>query len=263
MNRATSALVTVLVLAAGSAVGAMQTDSSTHGSASPGSATVDVYAAASLTDVFTQLAQAYESAHPGIAIRLTFAGSSDLAAQINEGAPADVFASANEQQMTAAGEHIDGDAMLFASNTLTIAVPEGNPGGVTGFASLTDPDLAVVVCAPEVPCGAATAALESLLGVSLSPVSELSNVTDVLGSVASGEADAGLVYVTDLARADGVEGIAISGADAAVTSYPIAVMNTGDARDAARGFVDYVVGSQGRATLASAGFATPRVAAGR
>lgn len=257
MNRATSALVTALVLGAVSTVGAMQTDLSTHGSASPGSATVDVYAAASLTDVFTQLAEAYESAHPGVAIRLTFAGSSDLAAQINEGAPADVFASANEQQMTVAGEHVDGDAMLFASNTLTIAVPERNPGGVTDFASLANPDLVVVVCAPEVPCGAAAATLESLLGVTLSPVSELSNVTDVLGSVASGEADAGLVYVTDLARADGVKGITFSGADAAATSYPIAVMATGDARAASRGFVDYVLGPRGQATLAAAGFAPP------
>ncbi len=258
-----SALATILVLSACSAAGATQIDSGTHGSTAPRRATVDVYAASSLTDVFTQLARAYESAHPGVTIRVTFAGSSDLAAQINEGAPADVFASANEQQMTAAGEHIDGDAMLFASNTLTIAVPASNPGGVTDFASLANPELAVVACAPEVPCGEATAALESMFGVNLSPVSELSNVTDVLGSVASGEADAGLVYVTDLARADGVEGIALSRADAAATSYPIAVMTTGDARDAARGFVSYVLGPQGRVTLASAGFAPPRVAAGR
>jgi len=261
MNRATSALVTVLVLAAGSAVGAMQTDSSTHESASPGSATVDVYAAASLTDVFTQLAQAYESAHPGIEIRLTFAGSSGLAAQINEGAPADVFASANEHQMEVAGDHVDGASTLFASNTLTIAVPEGNPGGITDFASLARPGLAVVVCAPEVPCGAATVAVEQSLGVMLSPVSELTNVTDVLGGVASGEADAGLVYVTDLNRADGVEGIPVEGADAAATYYPIAAMTTGDSPDAARGFVNYVLGPYGRAALSAAGFATPAASA--
>ncbi len=226
-------------------------------------ATVDVYAASSLTDVFSQLAKGYESAHPGIEIRLAFAGSSDLAAQIVEGAPADVFAAANERQLASTGEHVEGEVQVFASNTLVIAVPLGNPGGVTDFASLASADLDVVVCAPEVPCGAATVELQASHGVILSPVSELSNVTDVLGSVASGEADAGLVYVTDLERANGVEGIAIAGADASATSYPIAVMTTGDARVAAKGFVDYVLGQRGQAMLADAGFAPPRTATGR
>jgi molybdate transport system substrate-binding protein len=226
-------------------------------------ATVDVYAASSLTDVFSQLAEGYESAHPGVEIRLTFAGSADLAAHINEGAPADVFAAANQRQLASTAEHVDGGAQVFASNTLVIAVPLGNPGGVTDFASLASPELAVVVCAPEVPCGAAAVALEASQGVTLSPVSELSSVTDVLGTVASGEADAGLVYVTDLDRADGVEGIALAGSGGAPTSYPIAVMMTGDARVAARGFVDYVLGTRGQATLAAAGFAPPRAAVGK
>ena len=216
--------------------------------------TVDVYAASSLTEVFTSLAGAYEDDHPNVDIRLTFAGSSDLASQINEGAPADVFASANESQMGAVGEHIDGTAALFASNTLTIAVPRGNPGGVTGFASLADPGLKVVVCAPEVPCGAATSILENTLGVTLSPVSELTNVTDVLGAVSSGEADAGLVYVTDLARATDVEGISFAGSDVAVTRYPIAVLAASHARSDARDFVDFVLGPKGRSALANAGF---------
>jgi molybdate transport system substrate-binding protein len=159
--------------------------------------------------------------------------------------------------MAVAGEHIDGKSELFASNTLTIAVPAGNPGGVTDFASLAKPGLKVVVCAPEVPCGAAAVTVEKALGVTLTPVSELTNVTDVLGSVASGEADAGLVYVTDLARTKGVEGIAFAGSDNAITSYPIAVMTTGDAAEASRGFVNYVLGAHGQATLAAAGFARP------
>jgi molybdate transport system substrate-binding protein len=182
--------------------------------------------------------------------------------QLNEGAPADIFASANEKQMAVANENVEGGTALFASNTLTIAVPEGNPGGVTDFASLANPDLAVVVCAPEVPCGAATAKVEESLGVTLSPVSELTSVTDVLGSVASGEADAGLVYVTDLARAEGVEGIDFAGSEAAVTLYPIAVMTTGDAPDASRGFVDYVLGPRGLAALGAAGFGAPDADAG-
>ena len=265
MNRAILAVTASLALAGCSSTAAATTHATAHATASANAsvaapqetATVDVYAAASLTDVFTQIADDYMAEHPGIQIRLTFAGSSDLAAQINEGAPADVFASANEKQMAVAGEHIDGKSELFASNTLTIAVPAGNPGGVTDFASLANPGLKVVVCAPEVPCGAATVTVEKALGVTLSPVSELTNVTDVLGSVASGEADAGLVYVTDLARAKGVEGIAFTGSDTAATYYPIAVMTTGDAAEASRGFVDYVLGAHGQATLAAAGFARP------
>lgn len=241
----------------------VSTGTAAHGSSAPADATINVYAAASLTVVFTKIAESYEVAHPGTRIRLTFAGSSDLAAQINEGAPADVFASANEKQMDVAGDHIDGASTLFARNTLTMAVPAGNPGGITDFASLARPGLAVVVCAPEVPCGAATVALEQSLGVILSPVSELTNVTDVLGSVASGEADAGLVYGTDLNRADGVEGIPVEGADAAATYYPIAAMTTGDSPDAARGFVDYVLGPYGRAVLSAAGFASPAALTGK
>ena len=240
-----------LALLAGGAILATALGScATHSDAT----TVDVYAASSLTEVFTSLAGAYEADHPDVDIRLTFAGSSDLASQINEGAPADVFASANEKQMDAVGEHVEGTAALFASNTLTIAVPRGNPGGVTDFASLADPTLKVVVCAPEVPCGAATSLLENTLGVTLSPVSELSNVTDVLGAVSSGEADAGLVYVTDLARAKGVEGVPFAGSDAAVTRYPIAVLGAAHARTDAHDFVGFVLGPKGRAALAHAGF---------
>ncbi len=219
--------------------------------------TLNVYAAASLTDVFTALAEDYEKAHPEVDIRFTFAGSSDLASQINEGAPADIFASANEKQMDAVSEHIDGVAALFASNTLTIAVPAGNPAGITDFASLANPGVIVVVCAAEVPCGAATAKVEESLGVTLSPASELTNVTDVLGTVASGEADAGLVYVTDIARAKGVESIPFAGSDAAVTHYPIAVLKSSMASSQARAFTDYVLGKEGRAALTSAGFVLP------
>lgn len=224
---------------------------------------VDVYAASSLTDVFTPLAEVYESQSPGVDVRLTFAGSAELAAQIAEGAPADVFASANERQMANVSEYAYGDPQTFASNSLTIVVPTGNPGGVTDLASLARPDLTVVLCAPEVPCGAATLALQVAEGVTLSPASELSNVTDVLGTVASGEADAGLVYVTDVARAEGVEEIPLTDATSPTTAYPIAVMTTGDARVAAQGFVDFVLGQRGQEMLAAAGFASPRSAGER
>lgn len=222
--------------------------------------TINVFAAASLTDVFTEIAAHYKVEHPEVDIRFTFAGSSDLASQINEGAPADIFASANEKQMDAVTEHIDGAAQLFASNTLTIAVPTGNPAGVTDFASLANPGVTVVVCAAEVPCGAATEKVEKSLGVTLTPVSELTNVTDVLGSVASGEADAGLVYVTDIARAKGVQSIPFAGSEAAITRYPIAVLTPSTASTQARAFVDYVLSAKGLAALAAAGFAMPDAA---
>jgi len=217
-------------------------------------ATVDVYAAASLTDVFTQLGTEFEAGHPGVKVTLTFAGSSELAAQINELAPADVFASANEAQMEVAREHILGGPQVFTQNALAIAIANGNPLGIRSLADLARKDVVTVLCAEQVPCGSAAAALFAAARVRVSPASEEANVTDVLGKVASGEADAGLVYVTDLARAHGVEGIAIPNTEAAANRYPIAVMDTGDAPDAAASFVAFVESAQGQAVLTAAGF---------
>ena len=218
---------------------------------------VNVYAAASLTDVFTSLADQYEKAHDGVDVRLTFAGSSDLASQINEGAPADVFASANEKQMTAVEKLVDGKSEIFATNTLTIVVPTGNPAGVTDFASLATPSLRLVICEPEVPCGAATATIATQLGVTLTPVSEAGSVTDVLGSVSSGEADAGVVYRTDVARADRIQEIPFDESDLAVNRYPIAVMTTGKAAGESKDFMAFVLGKDGQDALQSAGFGAP------
>jgi len=221
------------------------------------SATVDVYAAASLTNVFTELADQFHSEHPSITISLTFAGSQDLASQINEGAPADVFASADERNMELVANEVASPATIFASNTLTIVVPAGNPAHIEGLASLAEPGVLVVVCAPSVPCGAATERVTQSQGVTLSPASEESNVTDVLGKVSAGEADAGLVYVTDVARASGVESVHLDGAEASLNRYPIAALTTGDAPDAAQLFVDFVLSDAGRAVLAAAGFQLP------
>ena len=228
---------------------------------SPGDAVapveIDVYAAASLTDVFTALATEFEETHSGVDVLLTFGGSSDLASRIAEGAPADVFASADEQQMNVVSGLAAGTPTVFAANVLTIAVPTGNPAGITGFASLGEPGLVVVTCAPEVPCGAATAALEERFSIDLLPASEEPSVTDVLGKVASGEADAGLVFVTDIARAEGVEQVAIEGAGAASSSYFIAAIADSDAGTSADDFVAFVLGDRGQALLAEAGFRAP------
>ncbi|WP_062299199.1 molybdate ABC transporter substrate-binding protein [Demequina maris] len=218
---------------------------------------LDVYAAASLSEVMETLAVGFEEVLPWVDVRVTYGGSSDLAAQILEGAPAAVFASADEAQMAAVADEVAGEPVVFATNTLTIAVPEGNPAGVTGLGSLADDAVVTVVCAPQVPCGAATATLAAHAGVDIAAVSEELSVTDVLGKVASGQADAGVVYVTDVPRAEGVEAVAIDGADAVVNRYPIARLKRSDFAEIADDFVAYVAGAEGRAVLAEAGFGAP------
>lgn len=210
-----------------------------------------VFAAASLTEAFEELAPE---------ATFSFAGSNELAAQIREGAPADVFASADEKNMAKVIDAglVDGDPADFATNALEIAVPPGNPAGIETFADLAAPGVKLVVCAPEVPCGAATATAARVGGVTLHPVSEESSVTDVLGKVSSGEADAGLVYVTDvIAAGDAVEGIAFDESAAAITTYPIAALAPADASAVASAFVAFITGDAGTAVLASAGFGRP------
>lgn len=218
---------------------------------------ITVFAAASLTQVFEQLGADFEAEHPGTEIAFSFAGSSDLVAQLVEGAPGDVFASANEASMARLvdADLADGEPAVFATNVLEIAVPPGNPAGVTDLASLADAGVRLVVCAEAVPCGAAAAAVEAASGVALTPVSEENAVTDVLGKVASGEADAGLVYETDVLGADGaVEGIPFPESSAAINRYPI-VRVAGAADPAlADAFIAFVLGPEGAAALAAAGF---------
>lgn len=218
---------------------------------------ITVFAAASLTATFTEIADAFEQAYPGASVKLNFAGSSALVTQLTEGAPADVFASADQANMTKATDAslVAGDPVLFATNTLEIAVPPGNPAGISSFADLDKPGLRVVVCAPQVPCGAATQKVATALGLTLTPASEENAVTDVLGKVASGEADAGVVYRTDVEGAHGkVQGISFPEADDAVNHYPIAVLAGSAHPDVASAFIDFVTGYQGQAILAVAGF---------
>ena len=219
--------------------------------------TLTVFAASSLAAPFEGLGTRFEAAHAGVEVDLNVAGSSDLVAQIQEGAPADVFASADEANMaklTDAGLH-GSEPQPFASNTLQIAVPPGNPSGVASFADLGG-KLNLVVCAPEVPCGAAAQRVAEAAGVTLAPVSEEQSVTDVLAKVTSGEADAGVVYVTDvIAAGEEVEGIEFPEASAAVNVYPIATVADSDVADLAKEFVDLVVGDTGQQVLRDAGFA--------
>ena len=246
------------VLAAAGLTAALGAGLSACGNTSAsGSETVTVFAAASLKGSFTDLARSFESQHPGVKVILSFAGSSDLATQIIQGAPADVFASADTRNMARVADAglVTGSAKNFASNTLAIAVPPSNPASVRSFADLGRPGVKVVVCAPQVPCGAAASAVAQSAGVALRPVSEESSVTDVLGKVASGEADAGLVYVTDVRAAGSkVQGIPFPEASAAINTYPIAALKTAGETELADEFIAMVSGSEGQRILSAAGF---------
>ncbi len=218
-----------------------------------------VYAAASLKAAFDELALQFEAAHPGVDVQpISYDGSSTLATQIIEGAPVDVFASADENNMQKVVDAglADG-AELFATNVLTLVVPAGNPGGVTGLADLSNADLSVVLCAAEVPCGAASATLLENAGVTADVDSFEQNVTAVLTKVAAKEADAGLVYVTDAATTAEVETVDTEGAGTVVNRYPIVALD--DAPDAAvaDAFVAFVLGSAGHSVLTGLGFGMP------
>ena len=224
----------------------------------PGGGSVVVFGAASLRTAFTEIAGRFETDNPGAVVEFTFAGSADLLAQLTQGATADVLATADTATMDKAVRAgvASGTPVDFASNTLTIVVAPGNPRHVGSFADLARPDLAVVVCAPQVPCGSATEKAEKAAGVRLSPASEESQVTDVLTKVTSGQADAGIVYLTD-AQAAGERVTTVTLPDSPVNRYPIAVVK--DARNPAlaKKFVEMVTGEAGQKILAAAGFAKP------
>jgi molybdate transport system substrate-binding protein len=230
------------------------------GGDSDGGATLTVYAAASLTTTFEQIGAEFEEEHDGVSVELSFGGSSDLVAQLQEGAPADVFASADETTMDKlTGDDLQADdPQDFASNTLEIITPPDNPAGIASFADLAREGVDVVVCAPEVPCGAATTKAEDATGVTLAPVSEEQSVTDVLAKVTSGEADAGIVYVTDVTAAgEAVHGVPFPESGEVVNTYPIVTLQGSRSAGLAQEFVELVLGATGQAILAKAGFGRP------
>jgi molybdate transport system substrate-binding protein len=233
-----------------------------NGSAAPPQEqrTLTVFAAASLTEVFTELEPRFEEVHPGVDIVFNFGASSDLAQQIVNGGPADLFAAANTSTMQTVVDAglVEGEPTVFATNVLQIVTAPGNPKGITSFADLARPDLQVVVCAPQVPCGAAVERIEQATGVALSPVSEEPDVKSTLGKVTTGNADAGLVYATDAhAATTSAHGIGFPEAAQAVNDYPIAVIADAETADLAHAFQDLVTGPVGRAVLGSAGFGSP------
>jgi molybdate transport system substrate-binding protein len=254
---ATVAAVLLLVLS-GCAMSVDSTSSSS--TAGGGTQQLIVFAAASLKTSFTEIGEQFKTDNPGADIEFSFAGSSDLVTQLTQGAPADVFASADTKNMDKAGaaDLLAGDPVKFASNALTIVAAPGNPENIASFRDLTQPGLSVVVCAPQVPCGSATEKVEQATGIQLDPVSEESQVTDVLGKVTSGQADAGLVYVTDAQGAgDKVTAVAFPESADAVNVYPIGVLEQSKNRDLATKFVDAVTGQEGQKILSAAGFSKP------
>lgn len=220
-----------------------------------------VYAAASLSAAFDDLATRFEELHPALDVApLVYDGSSTLATQLLEGAPADVFASADETTMAtvASADLLAGPAQLFAANTLVIALPPDNPGEVTSLDDLARPDVSVVLCAAAVPCGSAAHQLLDAAGLSVTRASEEQNVSAVLTKVRADEADAGLVYATDVAAAGAdVTSIVPAGAEDVVNRYPVAALAEADNPAAAAAFVSFVLSPAGQGVLAGYGFSAP------
>jgi len=230
--------------------------------------TLTVFAAASLTDVFEGFAEQLEEENPALEVQISFAGSSSLAGQLEQGAPADVFASADEAQMARLEDAGLVDAAdVFARNPLMLAVPVENPQGIVlpeggaGIPSLTaliTADMTVAVCAPEVPCGAAAAEVLDAAGLSDAPDTYEDDVRAVLTKVQLGEVDAGLVYVSDVHSAgDSILAYAFSESSRAVNSYPVGVLADAPNPEAAQAFVDLVLSDAGQQALADAGFQPP------
>jgi molybdate transport system substrate-binding protein len=177
--------------------GCAQAGSQAPSAPQPQQRTLTVLAASSLTESFNELATRFSAEHPGVQVKYDFEGSSTLVQQIQQGRPADVFASADTTNMDKVANQVSGKPVTFATNKLTIAVPPGNPAHLHTFADLAAAGRTVVVCAPQVPCGTATEKVETQTGVKLHPVSEENDVKSVLQKVSAGAADAGVVYVTD------------------------------------------------------------------
>ena len=221
---------------------------------------VAVFAASSLTEAFTDIGERFTLAHPEYAVNFNFAASSELASQIREGAPADVFASADTDTMDrlAANGAVDDSPIVFTRNAAEIAVAPGNPLALAGLGDLADQQLVLVVCAPEVPCGSYAATVFDRAGIDPMPDSFEPNVKSVVTKVAFGEADAGIVYRTDIVAADGVvDGVAIPPDANVAAEYPIARLTDAPDPSGAALFVEFVLGASGQAALTERGFTAP------
>ncbi|MBO3746216.1 molybdate ABC transporter substrate-binding protein [Streptosporangiaceae bacterium NEAU-GS5] len=255
-----------LALLLGSAAcGSSGSDSSATSSSAPSAAassapatanTLTVFAAASLTETFTELGKAFEASHPGVTVTFNFGSSATLAQQITQGAPADVFAAASPATMkTVTDASLAGSPTTFVRNKLQIAVPPDNPAKVASLKDLTDSKVKVALCAEQVPCGAAAKKALDVAGLKVTPVTFEQDVKATLTKVELGEVDAALVYKTDVLSSGGkVNGIDFPEADQAINDYPIAALTKAPGGPLAQQFVDLVLSQQGKDVLTKAGF---------
>lgn len=247
MRSAGSALVVVLALAGCGA-----------GSGDDGGASITVLAAASLTEPFEELADRFEADHPGVEVELAFDSSATLAHQALEGAPADVLATADTLTMDTAADVLDERPQVFATNTLRLVTPAGNPAGVEGIADLDSPALTWVACVETAPCGTVARELLAANGIGAEPASLEVDVKAVLAKVAGDEADAGLVYATDArAAGDAVQTFPVPYADQHRTSCAIAPLEQSGEPELARELIELVQSEEGQQLLADAGFGQP------
>jgi molybdate transport system substrate-binding protein len=268
LGNVTGRLSTARACAAGLLSLALLADLSGCGQKAPSSATAStssshsivVFAATLLKPAFTLLAGKFQTDNPGATIDFDFATSSELANKLTQGASADIFASADSAQMDTVvkADLTSSDPVNFASNTLVIVTAPGDPKQIRSFADLAKADLRVAVCQASAACGSATQRIEDTTGVHLNPASEESVSSGVLGKVTSGEADAGLVYLTDAHNAgDKVTAIKFPESENAVNIYPIAILKHASQPAFAQKFVDLVTGATGQEVLTQAGFASP------
>ncbi len=246
------AISAALVLLAAPGCGGGDGDSSSSG-------TLTVLAAASLTESFTELGRMFETEHPGVDVTFNFAGSTALARQLAEGAPGDVLATADQpsmQRAVDAGTVVE--PVVFARNRLEIIVAKGNPKAIRQLGDLARPGVVAVLCAPEVPCGALAAEALQRSGVVLGPASLEENVKGVVSRVTLGEADAGIVYATDVrAAASAADGVAIPDEANVVADYPVALATRAANPPTARAWIDLLLFAEGRRILADFGFLAP------
>ncbi|TCO62489.1 molybdate ABC transporter substrate-binding protein [Actinocrispum wychmicini] len=250
-------LLMASVLLAGCGSGTNQTATSGPASSGAGASVGDVtvFAAASLTESFTQIGKDFAAAHPNSHVKFNFAGSQALAQQITQGAPADVFASASPTNMK---QVVDAGSVTFVRNKLQIAVPKGNPKKITGLADLTKSDLKLALCADAVPCGAAAKKAFDAAKLTPKPVTLEQDVKATLTKVKLGEVDAAVVYRTDVSSASkDVDGVDFAEAAQAVNDYPIVALPKATNAAGAKAFVDFVLSDKGKAVLTKAGFDSP------
>jgi len=251
-------MIALATTACSSAKDAAGPSSSPASAAHAVSATITVFAASSLTGTFNDLGTRFEEAHPGVKVVFNYGSSGTLAAQITQGAPADVFASAAPKNMQTVLDAQDASTSTnFAKNTMEVVVPAANPAKIVTLADLARPGVKLALCVTTAPCGATADEVFAKAKLTVAPVTREADAKTTISKITLGEADAAVVYVTDVKAATGVTGIPIPSNVNATTEYPIATLTHAGHPDTAAAFVAYVLSSTGRGVLSAAGFLAP------